>query len=163
MAPDQERGSDHVIGYWTSAGLTAHIWRAAEASQGRAMALSADLLLLTMTRAQRGRPGCRVQACRERIPGSSLGEAMIPKTKKAGPLCRSPPFANSAGFTDRASPRISGVKYLFTSGGNEPISGFSKFKREFDKACGVTGWTLHDLRRTGRSLMSRAGVPSDRF
>jgi integrase len=25
----------------------------------------------------------------------------------------------------------------------------------------VTGWTLHDLRRTARSLMSRAGVPSD--
>jgi hypothetical protein len=26
---------------------------------------------------------------------------------------------------------------------------------------GVKGWTLHDLRRTGRSLMSRAGVPTD--
>jgi integrase len=34
-------------------------------------------------------------------------------------------------------------------------------KRDFDKACGVSGWTLHDLRRTARSLMSRAGVPSD--
>jgi integrase len=37
----------------------------------------------------------------------------------------------------------------------------SAFKKEFDKACGVTGWTLHDLRRTARSLMSRAGVQSD--
>jgi len=26
---------------------------------------------------------------------------------------------------------------------------------------GVSGWTLHDLRRTARSLMSRAGVPSE--
>ena len=25
----------------------------------------------------------------------------------------------------------------------------------------MTGWTLHDLRRTARSLMSRAGVPSE--
>jgi hypothetical protein len=25
----------------------------------------------------------------------------------------------------------------------------------------VTGWTLHDLRRTARSLMSRAGILSD--
>ena len=25
----------------------------------------------------------------------------------------------------------------------------------------MTGWTLHDLRRTGRSLMSRAGVDAD--
>ena len=26
---------------------------------------------------------------------------------------------------------------------------------------GVTGWTLHDLRRTSRSLLSRAGVRPD--
>ena len=30
-----------------------------------------------------------------------------------------------------------------------------------DKDSGVTGWRLHDLRRTARSLMSRAGVSSD--
>ena len=34
-------------------------------------------------------------------------------------------------------------------------------KATFDVTCGVKGWTLHDLRRTARSLMSRAGVPSD--
>jgi integrase len=37
----------------------------------------------------------------------------------------------------------------------------SDLKRTFDKACGVSGWTIHDLRRTARSLMSRAGVQSD--
>ena len=31
----------------------------------------------------------------------------------------------------------------------------------FDDASGVTGWTLHDLRRTARTLMSRAGVNAD--
>src|SRR6266568_5180980 len=31
-------------------------------------------------------------------------------------------------------------------------------KRLLDEASGVSGWTLHDLRRTARSLMSRAGV-----
>jgi integrase len=41
------------------------------------------------------------------------------------------------------------------------LGGFSKFKAAFDKACGVTGWTLHDLRRTARSLMSRAGIDAD--
>jgi integrase len=34
-------------------------------------------------------------------------------------------------------------------------------KLAFDKACGVSGWTIHDLRRTARSLMSRAGVSAD--
>jgi integrase len=41
------------------------------------------------------------------------------------------------------------------------MSGFSKFKRKFDKATGTKGWTLYDCRRSARSLMSRAGVPSD--
>src|SRR5262249_27802750 len=52
-------------------------------------------------------------------------------------------------------------KYVFTTDGVTPISGFSKFKAAFDKASGTDGWTLHDLRRSARSLMSRAGVPSD--
>ena len=36
-----------------------------------------------------------------------------------------------------------------------------KTKKRFDAATGTSGWTLHDLRRTARSLMSRAGVGSD--
>jgi integrase len=51
--------------------------------------------------------------------------------------------------------------FVFTTDGKRPISGFSKFKAAFDKRCGVAGWTLHDLRRTARTLMSRAGVPAD--
>lgn len=61
--------------------------------------------------------------------------------------------------------------FVFTTDGESPISGFSKFKRAFDKAVNkalanedgkpLPNWTLHDLRRTARSLMSRAGVPSD--
>jgi integrase len=57
--------------------------------------------------------------------------------------------------------RKTGRNFVFTTDGKRPISGFSKLKVGFDKACGVTGWTLHDLRRTARSLMSRAGVASD--
>jgi integrase len=52
-------------------------------------------------------------------------------------------------------------KFVFTRNGRAPFAGLGKRKRELDKASGVTGWTLHDLRRTARSLMSRAGVPSD--
>jgi integrase len=57
-------------------------------------------------------------------------------------------------------PRIKRVPYYFTTG-SAPIAGFTKFKKTFDKACKVKGWTLHDLRRTARSLMSRAGVDAD--
>jgi integrase len=55
-------------------------------------------------------------------------------------------------------PRIG--TYVFGVG-DRPMGGFSKFKLAFDKACGVGDWTIHDLRRTARSLMSRAGVPAD--
>jgi integrase len=48
---------------------------------------------------------------------------------------------------------------IFMPAGQRKHSHWSKLT--FDRACGVSGWTIHDLRRTARSLMSRAGVPSD--
>jgi integrase len=58
-----------------------------------------------------------------------------------------------------------------TTGGARPFSGFSKAKKELDTAITklrkaekrekMPRWTLHDLRRTARSLMSRAKVPAD--
>jgi integrase len=56
-------------------------------------------------------------------------------------------------------PRVSGT-YVFSTG-TRPLEGFSRFKRRLDAASGVTGWRLHDLRRSARSLMSRAGVASE--
>jgi integrase len=69
-------------------------------------------------------------------------------------------------------PKIGRAGLVFTTDGKRPISGFSKFKRSFDTDmlaelrkqdpdATVPRWTLHDLRRTARSLMGRAGVPSD--
>jgi integrase len=62
--------------------------------------------------------------------------------------------------------------YCFsTDGGKTAFSGFSKAKRALDKKIAevrkkdgrkpMPHWTPHDLRRSARSLMSRAGVPSD--
>jgi integrase len=50
---------------------------------------------------------------------------------------------------------------VFTHSGAHPLSNYNRPKVAFDKQCGVSGWTIHDLRRTARSLMSRAGVPPD--
>jgi integrase len=58
-------------------------------------------------------------------------------------------------------PQIQGCEFAFSTDARHPISGFSTFKLKFDIACGVKDWTLHDLRRTARSLMSRAGVNPD--
>jgi integrase len=54
-----------------------------------------------------------------------------------------------------------GTTYVFSTNGRTPIGGFGYFKTAFDRRSGVKGWTLHDLRRTARSLLSRAGVEAD--
>jgi integrase len=45
--------------------------------------------------------------------------------------------------------------------GRGPLGGFSKRKAQLDAASGVSDWVIHDLRRTARSLLSRAGVNAD--
>ena len=54
-----------------------------------------------------------------------------------------------------------GEGLVFPGRGGKQISGWSVYKTRLDKASGVSGWVLHDLRRTARSLMSRAGVRPD--
>jgi Phage integrase family len=62
----------------------------------------------------------------------------------------------------RAQHRIKGNPYVFPGRGAGHFNGFSPCKRAFDKKLPpMKAWSIHDLRRTARSLMSRAGVSSD--
>jgi len=45
-------------------------------------------------------------------------------------------------------PRFNGDFMFTTMAGERPVSGFSKAKRRLDESSGVTGWRIHDLRRT---------------
>jgi integrase len=51
--------------------------------------------------------------------------------------------------------------FLFPARGSttSPFSGWSKSKKALDKLCGVKDWTLHDLRRTYRSIHGKIGTP----
>jgi integrase len=52
--------------------------------------------------------------------------------------------------------------YVFTGRSGKPFSSFGHAKEAIDAAVPLSPrWTLHDLRRTARSLMSRAGITSD--
>jgi integrase len=55
-------------------------------------------------------------------------------------------------------PRIVGSEFVFTIGGTKPIAGWSKYKIILDADSGVTGWRLHDLRRTVATGMQKLGV-----
>jgi integrase len=64
----------------------------------------------------------------------------------------------------QAQTPIAGNPYVFTAAnGDGPFSSFSQRKRELNQKlpADMPPWTLHDLRRTARSLMARAGVARD--
>jgi integrase len=86
------------------------------------------------------------------------------------------PLSKAALAVIEAQPKIENCDYLFPSRAKTPFSGFGKSKAALDKAilaamksCAKKGvkvhalpnWTLHDLRRTAKTLMVRAGVRPD--
>jgi integrase len=52
-------------------------------------------------------------------------------------------------------------EYVFGNTPDKPLRGFTQLKARLDAETGIKDWVLHDLRRTARSLMSRARVPTD--
>jgi integrase len=60
-----------------------------------------------------------------------------------------------------AQARYVGNDHVFAGRNDGPVTGMSGCKLRLDRLSGVTGWRLHDLRRTARSLMSRAAVRPD--
>jgi len=62
-----------------------------------------------------------------------------------------------------ALPRFAETAYVFAGRGQRHMSASGMFKAKFDAKlpADMPDWRLHDLRRTARSLMSRAGVRPD--
>jgi len=62
----------------------------------------------------------------------------------------------------RAQPKIDANPHVFAGRNGGPFSGFSVTKTAFDaKLPELKPWVIHDLRRTARSLLARAGVRPD--
>lgn len=57
-------------------------------------------------------------------------------------------------------PRVDGCDFVFSTRENRPVSGFAKMKERLDELIGegMVAWTLHDLRRTGSTIMQRLGI-----
>ena len=99
-----------------------------------------------------------VRRCRRQRPVRADDLAAASRNKTKVDLVR--PLSAAALAVIAQAPRIHTSDFVFSVDGRR-FGGLSCRKIPFDKASGVTGWTLHDLRRTARSLMSRAGVPSE--
>jgi integrase len=63
----------------------------------------------------------------------------------------------------RSQTRFAHNPYVFAGSGDGPFNSFGRSKQALDANLpkGMSHWTLHDLRRTARSLMSRTGVRPD--
>jgi integrase len=86
------------------------------------------------------------------------------------------PLSKAALDVIAAQPKQDDCEYVFPSRSRTPYSGYSKSKAKLDKAVvaamknrakkgakvePIPNWTLHDLRRTAKTLMTRAGVRPD--
>ena len=56
------------------------------------------------------------------------------------------------------APEAAREPFVFSLLGHKPFQEFSRAKRELDRLSGVTGWRIHDLRRTCVSGMARLGI-----
>jgi integrase len=77
------------------------------------------------------------------------------------------PLSQAALAIIEAQPKVDGCDYVFPSRAGTPFSGFAPGKAALDRAvqqatgASIPNWRLHDLRRTAKTLMSRAGVRPD--
>jgi integrase len=158
----EERARDRVL---DDAELKA-VWRAAEGA-GTPYAHMLRFVLLTATRLREASNMTRGELSADGT------EWLIPAARHKSKREFLLPLSVRAQAVLAAVPVIGRRGWMFTTGGDTPISGFSKFKRRFDDlvlaelckanpaAKRLPRWTPHDLRRSARSLMSRAGVNPD--
>ena len=126
------------------------VWQAADGFEGPEGKFTQFLLVTACRRSEAA--GMRF----EELTGSDW---VLPaaRNKVAKELVR--PLSALALKIIDTTPRISD-EFVFSTG-TRPLAAYSRFKRRLDEMSGVTGWTLHDLRRTSRSLMARVGVTSE--
>jgi integrase len=104
--------------------------------------------------------GARLSEARRmtRSEVSPNGDWLLPaeRNKVKRELLR--PLSPQARAVLDSRPVIDGCPYYFTADGRRAIAASTRHKKQLDEASSVSDWRLHDLRRTSRSQMSKAGV-----
>jgi integrase len=142
-----ERRRDRIL----SDDELARVWKAAELDNS-AFGPYIKFLLLT---------GCRRDEA-ARLTWSEINGTIwtLPSLRNKTKQTLERPLSAAALAAIARAPRFAGSDFVFSSTGGR-FHADARKKSQFDNASGTSGWVLHDLRRTARSLMSRAGVASE--
>lgn len=86
---------------------------------------------------------------------------VLPREQTKADRAHSVPLSELALETLAAVPRLHDGTHamIFSTTGTTKPSGWGRAKERLDRLSGVTGWRLHDLRRTAASTMARLGHP----
>jgi integrase len=162
--PDAPSARDRVLNFRSDvrgADELRWFWAACDAAEGPVGAIL-KLLLIT---------GCRLseiaRATRDEL-SDDLATLRLPgeRTKNGRP--HDVPLPPLAREILASAKRIEGCKYIFSTNGKTPVSGFSKFKKRLDGAmlapaqregAAVPPWRIHDLRRAAATGMASIGIP----
>ena len=127
------------------------LWMAAEEAS-KPFDAAIKLLLLT---------GCRLnEVAQMEISEFSEDLWTIPGSRTKNHRTHVVPLASLVQRIIAKTERLDGCKYLFSTNGLTPISGWSKTKARLDIAMeGVPAWRLHDLRRSVATGMGELGIP----
>ncbi len=144
----QERKRERVL----SESEVRALWRAWEA-RGGIFGVYGRVLLLTAQR--------RGEVAAMRWADLDLDGALwtIPRAK--GGHAHEVPLAPVVVALLRAIPQQHGCEYVFSTRRARPVSGFGKVKAATAEAANVSGWRLHDLRRTAATEMAKGGTPKE--
>jgi integrase len=122
------------------------VWKACEYPVFGAML---RFILLTATR--------RYEAGRATWPEINGKDWIIPATRYKTNIDHLIPLSSMA---LSMLPERNG-EWVFSGNGRTAIGNYTEHKARIDEISGTSDWVIHDLRRTSRSLMSRAGINAD--
>jgi integrase len=147
------------------------VWRVAESAG--LFGSFVRFVLLTACRRTEAAAMTRDEVVNEIVHGQKETVWTIPGARVKGGVDVVIPLSQAAIDILDALPVIDGCKFYFTIDGKGPITSYSRFKKEFDQAVldelhrtnpqaqPLSLWRIHDLRRSARSLLSKAGVDPD--
>ena len=83
---------------------------------------------------------------------------LLPKSRTKNNRAHVVPLSKVARDVIDALPRMADSDFVFTTNGARPVSGWGRAKERIDAISGVTGWRLHDIRRSVVTHMAEMGV-----